>query len=218
MPRCPPPAQPPGSGCTLASLGRTQWPVGPGRGPGGGSWSDSVPQGPRPGWAPLLPGSQGNHASSPRGVHGGGALPWERARREPGSEPVLPGPGRPCCPAPSPLGEAPYGTGPAQGSRPGRRPRGRYRGGRVHGATTLSPSPLPTPQGERPQPAPVPVRPEGIPLGAGQEGPARDRGCTASRSAPLPLGRLRGQPAIPATGPGPTTLVSPGGRAGGTHQ
>ena len=50
-----------------------------------------------------------------------------------------------------------------------------------------------------------------VPLGAGQEGPARDRGSTASRSAPLPLGRLRGQPAIPATGPGGGGPSGPGG-------
>lgn len=198
----PPPSRVPGAGSLLAL----------GAGPGG-HHGDANSRG-----RPAPAGSLGTGATWGRRVHGGGALPWERARREPGSEPVLPGPGRPCCPAPSPLGEAPYGTGPAQGSRPGRRPRGRYRGGRVHGATTLSPSPLPTPQGETPL---GPLAGEGqmpVPLGAGQEGPARDRGCTASRSAPLPLGRLRGQPAIPATGPGPTTLVSPGGRAGGTHQ
>ena len=78
--------------------------------------------------------------------------------------------------------------------------------------------PLPAPGGQLPSRTHSQYRTGPPPLGAGQEGPARDRGCTASRSAPLPLGRLRGQPAIPATGPGPTTLVSPGGRAGGTHQ
>ena len=172
----PPPSRVPGAGSLLAL----------GAGPGG--HHGDANSGPHCPGRPAPAGSLGTGATWGRRVHGGGALPWERARREPGSEPVLPGPGRPCCPAPSPLGEAPYGTGPAQGSRPGRRPRGRYRGGRVHGATTLSPSPLPTPQG--------PARTRSLSLGALASLPrelAQREGCPGESPVAPPW---------PAVGPG----------------